>query len=1036
MVREGMCGRRKRGIAAVSEMCSGVCGEGMKRIVKIVAAFLACTAAFGLPAGDLVFNGNFQLGEAGYMQKRILRRDRNPKLEYHPLSVRNGIMRIHNPCAERFELHTREFFLKPDTEYVFRFTARGTSPGQKLYGVLYNVSGRKWNACHVQAVLQKEFQTYENVYRTPPESNGSFHIHFRNVSDYDIPASDIEFKDIAVFEKGGGDDRGIQVALEAAEPLFIKTGSTCSVPLTVKIGNFSARPLEAKGKLALLDDTGETVFSTWEIDAGTLRPGEVRSLQTTCTVSRFGTFLVRPEIRGATHSLDAAFAVIGKYTPRPLDPGRDFCVAINDGLGVSWYPQVAYQGYMAWNAHPEKRIEMLAQAGVRLFRDHDAEYEVTSWYLLEPEKGKWDFSEADYRMAVYEKHQIELLSCLGRINFLEPTEREARYMTRHWPDWLAPHCRRVTDYPDYTWKDVRGRITLPPVDEWRNYICQVVEHFKGRIRYYEIFNEPNGVMGAADYLIYCRSAYEEVKQADPAARVIGLCVTTDMGSTTDQFVSDFLKQGGGKAMDIASFHPYQGRELSSLTPADRYIENFRNLLRKSGRDFPVWNTELYYLYDVVSREQSQSLSRPGHVAARFLTDLGEGVGQSIAVHGDQLWSNPHLLPVLAENNLSEATGILIPSPNFVAYNALARYFEAAEPKAKYELPNGGIAYCYIRRDGSPIAAVWNAKKRENVKVDLSEFEVLDVLGNPLSDTGTLAFSGTPYYLLPRKQSGRNFQEAVRSIRPELEENISCGGAVRKAGSRLFFTLFNHGRAPEAVTVGFRGAGFTAKRTVFLTVPAGGTVNAELELKPSQHTKQTPQLRYYAAGRLVEKPVRLHEVPAVLNAGETLQREFVVCRPKVEGGQLRIGFDVLDGTDSGAEEAGRSAWEQDCIELFFDLAPRHFPERFSETYGSATFRLFYLPRVPGAKRLTGWFPPDCPLQLSDVRVEEKKTAGGYSVSFLLPLAKLPKDGLIGFDFKVDDALPGKRAERSVAWTCFDDRHGNRCRFGLLDCMEEK
>ena len=278
--------------------------------------------------------------------------------------------------------------------------------------------------------------------------------------------------------------------------------------------------------------------------------------------------------------------------------------------------------------------------------------------------------------------------------------------------------------------------------------------------------------------------------------------------------------------------------------------------------------------------------------------------------------------------------------------------------------------------------------------------------------------------------------AVRSIRPELEENISCGGAVRKAGSRLFFTLFNHGRAPEAVTVGFRGAGFTAKRTVSLTVPAGGTVDAELELKPSQHTKQMPQLRYYAAGRLVEKPVRLHEVPAVLNAGETLQREFVVCRPKVEGGQLRIGFDVLDGTDSGAEEAGRSAWEQDCIELFFDLAPRHFPERFSETYGSATFRLFYLPRVPGAKRLTGWFPPDCPLQLSDVRVEEKKTAGGYSVSFLLPLAKLPKDGLIGFDFKVDDALPGKRAERSVAWTCFDDRHGNRCRFGLLDCMEEK
>lgn len=1036
MKQEGMCRRRKRGIADVSEMSSGVCGEVMKRRVKIFAAFLVGTAAFGLPAGDLVFNGNFQLGEAGYTQKRILRRDRNPKLEYFPLSVRNGIMRIHNPCAERFELHTREFLLKPDTEYVFRFTARGTAPGQKLYGVLYNVSGRKWNACHVQAVLQKEFQTYEDIYRTPLESNGSFHIHFRNISDYDIPASDVEFRDIAVFEKGGEDGRGIQVALEAAEPLFVKTDSSCSVPLTVKIGNFSARPLEAKGKLALLDDTGKQVFSTWEIDAGTLRPGEVRRLQTSCTVSRFGVFLVRPEIRGATHSLDAAFAVIGKYTPRPLDPGRDFCVAINDGLGVSWYPQVSYQGYEAWNAHPEKRIEMLAQAGVRLFRDHDAGYEVTSWYLLEPEKGKWDFAEADYRMAVYEKHQIELLPCLGRINFLEPTEREARYMTRHWPDWIAPRCRRVTDYPDYTWKNVRGRITLPPVDEWRNYIRKVAEHFKGRIRYYEIFNEPNGVMGAADYLIYCRSAYEEVKQTDPAARVIGLCVTTDMGSTTDQFVGDFLTLGGDRAMDIASFHPYQGRELSSLTPADRYIENFRNLLRKAGRDFPVWNTELYYLYDVVSREQSQSLSRPGHVAARFLTDLGEGAGQSIAVNGDQLWSNPHLLPVLAANHFSEAASILMPSPNFVAYNALARYFEAAKPTAKYELPNGGIAYCCTRRDGTPIGAVWNAKKLENVKVDLSEFEVLDVFGNPLPDTGELAFSGTPYYLLPRKQSGRNFHEAVRSIRPELEENITCGGAVRKAGSRLFFTLFNHGEKTESVMVGFCGAGFTAKRTVSLTVPAGGTVDAELELISSKNVKQTPQLRYYAAGRLVEKTVRFYEVPAVLRVGETLRREFAVCRPEVKDGLLRISFEVLDGTDSGGDAAGRSAWEQDCIELFFDLLPRHFPERFSETYGTATFRLFYLPRVSAGKRLSGWFQPDCPLKLSDIRLEERKTAAGYSVSFLLPLAKLPKEGLLGLDFKIDDAHPGKKAERFAAWTRFDDRYDNRCRFGLLDFTEEK
>ena len=144
---------------------------------------------------------------------------------------------------------------------------------------------------------------------------------------------------------------------------------------------------------------------------------------------------------------------------------------------------------------------------------------------------------------------------------------------------------------------------------------------------------------AKSYFPFMKATYEEIKAADPDARVIGLSVTEDFGVKTGQFVKEMLQAGGAKYMDIASFHPYTSRELSSIAPADAMIAEFRQLFAEAGdKNKPIWNTELYYLIDQQVKHDSyeEGLIRPHHIAMRFLIDLGEGVVQSISVHENQL----------------------------------------------------------------------------------------------------------------------------------------------------------------------------------------------------------------------------------------------------------------------------------------------------------------------------------------------------------------------------------------------------------------
>src|SRR6266550_6702638 len=158
------------------------------------------------------------------------------------------------------------------------------------------------------------------------------------------------------------------------------------------------------------------------------------------------------------------------------------------------------------------------------------------WPWLEPKKGEWHFEGLDALVALAEQHQVEILLPLGRS-----------------PTWASA---RPTDPPAW----VPGYAAEPRnIDDWRNYVRTVATRYRGRVHYYEIWNEPNATdfyTGSVDVMVnLVRLASRELKDIDPSNHVVSPSAVSEPGLP---WLEDFLRKGGGQYVDIIGFHFYVG----------------------------------------------------------------------------------------------------------------------------------------------------------------------------------------------------------------------------------------------------------------------------------------------------------------------------------------------------------------------------------------------------------------------------------------------------------------------------------------------
>ena len=353
----------------------------------------------------------------------------------------------------------------------------------------------------------------------------------------------------------------------------------------------------------------------------------------------------------------------------------------------------------------------------------------TSWTSLEPQKGVWNWQPLDIWVAAAEQHGgPDILLTLGQT-----------------PAWAS------TNPDDVNY--IGAGAPAPPADmqDWRDYITAVAQRYKGRIRYYEIWNEPNDPTyytgTVAELAQLTAEAYSILKATDPGNTV--LSPAAYMSGYLDQL----LQAGIASNVDMIAFHFYE--TPPELTAAA--IANVRLVMAAHGVSaMPLWDTEGASGDDTVPEDLAAA-----YLVRKYLADLAFG-----SIRFDwYAWGKATTFCVGTEENdpqvltkAGQAFGILL---NWLRGASLTSASIDASGTWQIGLtwqPDDLLTSAPIGRSqfsGSRGLIVWNpvAPVQFVIPGTLQPVSQLDVFGNATPVDGTAATIGNSPVLLIRL-SGR------------------------------------------------------------------------------------------------------------------------------------------------------------------------------------------------------------------------------------------------------------------------------------------
>lgn len=115
------------------------------------------------------------------------------------------------------------------------------------------------------------------------------------------------------------------------------------------------------------------------------------------------------------------------------------------------------------------------------------------------------------------------------------------------------------------WPPVPSRFTTEEeIQRYLDYVRYIVTHFRGRIAYYELWNEPDN-MGTSfqfiepeDYVELIRRTVPVIKEADPDAKVVVGAVSYLMNPYCQAYINTIIQSDVLPLVDVISFHPMFG----------------------------------------------------------------------------------------------------------------------------------------------------------------------------------------------------------------------------------------------------------------------------------------------------------------------------------------------------------------------------------------------------------------------------------------------------------------------------------------------
>jgi IPT/TIG domain/Bacterial Ig domain/Putative Ig domain len=304
-------------------------------------------------------------------------------------------------------------------------------------------------------------------------------------------------------------------------------------------------------------------------------------------------------------------------------------------------------------------------------RSWDA-YPGLDWSDANPSAGTYNFANLDAFITINQTRGADIIYTFGRT-----------------PQWASSQPNAPGSYGP-------GECA-PPVDmsSWDNYVRAIATHAAGRIKYWELWNEPQGAgMYCGDIptmVTMAQHAFQIIKGIDPTALILSPGVTGGPGPT---WLASFLAGGGAVNVDVIAFHGYWSATAEDIV---KVVSSYTTVMAANGVvGKPTWDTEASWAGFGNLGTPSSSV-QVGFVAKYYLLHWSEGIERFVwyGYDGGPIWGG-----------LWSASGG--ESPAATSYKETYRWMVGATLTSPCSEKDEIWTCTFSRPGGYSAVAVWNS----------------------------------------------------------------------------------------------------------------------------------------------------------------------------------------------------------------------------------------------------------------------------------------------------------------------------------------
>jgi hypothetical protein len=341
-------------------------------------------------------------------------------------------------------------------------------------------------------------------------------------------------------------------------------------------------------------------------------------------------------------------------------------------------------------------------------------YPALDWADQNPSSGVYNFASLEAFLARSQASGRDVIYTFGRT-----------------PQWASSQPTKTGTYGV-------GQCAPPTnLQNWTNFVQAVVTQAAGRIKYWEMWDEPN------DPNFYCgtiptlvtmvQQAAQIIKSIDPTAQIVTPPVDGGSplnGTPSLTWLGSFLNDGGAGAIDVVSFHGYTGGNAEAIVPM---ISQYKQLMQTDGvGSKPLWDTEGSW---GASMANSTAAYQIGFVGKDYLLHWSSGVSRFVwYAYDGAAWGGMY----------TTATG---PSGAATAYAQVYQWLEGAVMSSSCAQSAAKVFTCGLSRVGYSAEAVWipNSTATFTVPSQFVEYRDLSGVIHPIT-TGTITIGDEPILL--------------------------------------------------------------------------------------------------------------------------------------------------------------------------------------------------------------------------------------------------------------------------------------------------